>query len=122
MTDKQNEANGNGKQKSTIFEEPNTANTSAQEESQINSQITNAELNEKFNILMTKFNSLSDDHVLLKKDNLEFKTRFEKLEKKYEALESLVIRNNINVYLLANRDSLKKGYKSNIEEFKEFNY
>jgi hypothetical protein len=52
---------------------------------------------------MVKFNSLLDD-------NLEFKTRVEILEKKYDALESLVIRNNINVDLLANRDSLKLCY------------
>ena len=100
MTDKQIETNANGKQKNTIFEDPNTANSSVQEESQVNSPITNAELNEKFNNLMVKFNSLLDD-------NLEFKTRVEILEKKYDALESLVIRNNINVDLLANRDSLK---------------
>lgn len=107
MTDKQIETNANGKQKNTIFEDPNTANSSVQEESQVNSPITNAELNEKFNNLMVKFNSLLDDNVLLKKDNLDFKTRVEILEKKYDALESLVIRNNINVDLLANRDSLK---------------
>ena len=67
MTDKQIEINANGKQKNTIFEDPNTANSSVQEESQVNSPITNAELNEKFNNLMVKFNSLLDDNVLLKK-------------------------------------------------------
>ena len=156
MNEKPTEENVDDQHKNTLFEDPNTANSSAQEEPQINSPITTAELNERLNTLSAQFKLLLDDHnllknkydliindnttlknkydliindntllknkydliindnTLLKKDNSQTKesnaklqTRVELLEKKYDALESLVMRNNINVDLLANRDSLK---------------
>ena len=121
MSGKQIKENVNDQHKNTVFKDKNTANSSIQEESKIKSQITIADLNDKFNALSAKFNLLLNDITLMKNDNIllkndysqikkdqdKLKSRVEKLEKKFEALESLVIRNNKNVDLLANRDSLK---------------
>ena len=66
MNEKPTEENVNDQHKNTLFEDPNTANSSAQEEPQINSPITTAELNERLNTLSAQFKLLLDDHNLLK--------------------------------------------------------
>lgn len=119
-----------------IYKEGNETNDiSTQEESPQNPPLTLNEINEKMKTLIelveifqkeksdlvNRVASLESDNKDLKEENAEIttkitavesdnkalKTRVFIVEKKMWELESLIIRNNINVDLLANRDSLK---------------
>ena len=49
----------------------------------------------------------SKNQQMFEKDNLILKERINKLEKEVKASESFIVRNNINIDLLTNGDSLK---------------
>ena len=88
---------------------------------QNNSQFSNLDLKEQMNSLFNRINQLTQDisdlkgqnkniqdcNKMLNKENILVKKRLRKTEKRLDALEFLIIRNNINMDLLANRDSLK---------------
>ena len=128
MEGKSVQGNGNNNKKNLLFDDPNTANTSFHEETQNTSQCTNAELNEKFESLLIKFNTMVKENSkikesyskvmeenskilknnsLLNKKNANLEIRMEYIEQRLDDFGSLLIRNNINADLLANRDTLK---------------
>ena len=88
---------------------------------QNNSQFSNLDLKEQMNSLFNRINQLTQDisdlkgqnkniqdsNKMLNNENILVKKRLRTTEKRLDALESLIIRNNINMDLLANRDSLK---------------
>jgi len=113
MEGKKDNGNGNGK-KDMIYEETNTENSSLHKEIQNNSQFSNLDLKEQMNSVFNRINQLTQDisdlqesNKMLNNENVIIKKRLRKTEKRLDALESLIIRNNINMDLLANRDSLK---------------
>ena len=88
---------------------------------QNNSQFSNLDLKEQMNSLFNRINQLTQDiselksqnkniqdsNKMLNNENILVKKRLRTTEKRLDALESLLIGNNINMDLLANRDSLK---------------
>ena len=88
---------------------------------QNNSQFSNLDLKEQMNSLFNRINQLTQDisdlksqnkniqycNKMLNNENILVKKRLKKTEKRLDALESLLIRSNINMDLLADRDSLK---------------
>ena len=88
---------------------------------QNNPQFSNLDLKEQMNSLFNRINQLTQDisdlksqnknigdsNKMLNNENILVKKRLRTTEKRLDALKSLIIRNNINMDLLANRDSLK---------------
>ena len=74
----------------------------------------NSELKEKNSKIINDYSGLKEenskiinDYSELKEENSQLSIRMKIVEQRLDGLESLVMRNNINVDLLANRDSLK---------------
>ena len=135
MNDKKVQGNGNGQKNQILFDDLNTVNSSIHEDLQNGSPLTLSEMNEKINSFMKLVNTLTNDISQLKTENSQIKAandtltndvsqlktensqfkaandqmaiKMKKIETRLDALESLVIRNNLNIDLLANRDSLK---------------
>ena len=117
MEGKKENGNGNGEKKAMIYEETNTEHSIIQEELQNNSQSENLELKEQVNYLLDRINQLTkeietiqkiqenfakiqENNTMLNKENILVKKRLRTTEKRVDALESLIIRNNINVEFL----------------------
>ena len=117
MEGKKENGNDNGDKKAMIYEEINTEHSIIQEELQNNSQSENLELKEQVNYLFDRINQLTkeietiqkiqenfakiqENNTMLKNENILIKKRLRTTEKRVDALESFIIRNNINVDLL----------------------
>ncbi len=65
------------------------------------------QLTQDISDLKSQNKNIQDNNKMLNNENILVKKRLRTTEKRLDALESLIIRNNINMDLLANRDSLK---------------
>ena len=119
MEGKKENGNDNGEKKTMIYEETNTEHSSIQEELQNNSQFANLKLKEQLNYLLDRINQLTkeiqtiqklqedfaniqENNKILNNENILVKKKLRTTEKRFDVLESFIIRNNIKVDLLAN--------------------
>jgi len=98
-----NEDNAQMKEKYNQMEEKYTKineDNAQLKENYIKINEDNAQLKEKYNQMEEKYTKINED-------NSQLTTKMQIVEQRLDGLESLIMRNNINIDLLANRDSLK---------------
>ena len=97
----------NGKKSNNNYEgETNSTNTAHSQDN--NHEETQTQSQNQINDeIIKRLNKLEEDNAMLKKDNAMLKEDNKKIHRKLSKLETLIMRNNANIDLLVNRDSMK---------------